>query len=163
MASNFSLRCNCIFAAMRLLNFPKYNFRFKNIENKAYIFCSARKKFILLTPEEWVRQNCLKFILKDKAYPLSHINVEKGLTINGLQKRYDIVIFNSNGSIHTIIECKAPEITVTQETFDQIARYNMALDAQFLMVTNGLHHYFCQIDKEREAYRFLKDLPTYSK
>jgi type I site-specific restriction endonuclease len=146
---------------MQQLNFPIYNFRFKNSENKVSIFDEIRKKFIILTPEEWVRQHVVRFLLEEKKYPKSLINVEKVLSVNGLRKRYDIVVFNPDGSIFVLVECKAPEIKTAQATFDQIARYNLALKAQFLMVTNGLNHYFCQMDFENEKYDFLKELPDY--
>ena len=147
---------------MQLLNFPTYSFRFKNSENKVSIFDSIRKKFILLTPEEWVRQNVVEFLLIEKKYPKSLINVEKTVKVNGMNKRYDVVVFNSDGSIFLLIECKAPEVKVDQKTFDQIARYNLILNAQYLMVTNGLNHYFCEMDFENEKYRFLKELPEIS-
>lgn len=147
---------------MQQLDFPSYNFRFKNSENKTAIFDEIRKKFIILTPEEWVRQHVVQYLLQEKKYPKSLINVEKLLKINGLTKRYDVVVFNKDGSIFILVECKAPEIKITQNTFDQIARYNMTLDAQYLMVTNGLNHYFCQMDYENEKYQFLKELPDYS-
>lgn len=146
---------------MQQLNFPVYNFRFKNSENKVSIFDEIRKKFIILTPEEWVRQHVIRFLLEEKKYPKSLINVEKILKINDLRKRYDVVVFNPDGSIFILIECKAPEIKTAQATFDQIARYNMTLKAQFLMVTNGHNHYFCQMDFENEKYQFLTELPTY--
>jgi len=146
---------------MQQLNFPIYNFRFKNSENKVSIFDEIRKKFIILTPEEWVRQHVVRFLLEEKKYPKSLINVEKVLSVNGLRKRYDVVVFNPDGSIFVLVECKAPEIKTAQATFDQIARYNLALKAQFLMVTNGLNHYFCQMDFENEKYAFLKELPYY--
>jgi hypothetical protein len=148
---------------MQQLNFKKYAFRFKNNENKSLIFDPIRKKFMVLTPEEWVRQHVLNFLLNEKNYPISHINVEKQLELNGTKKRYDIVVFNNNGSIHLIVECKRPEVAITQTTFDQIARYNMALNASYLMVTNGVHHYYCRIEKEKERYIFLEELPTYQK
>lgn len=146
---------------MQQLNFPVYNFRFKNSENKVSIFDEIRKKFIILTPEEWVRQHVVRFLLEEKKYPKSLINIEKILTVNGLRKRYDVVVYNPDGSIFILIECKAPEIKTAQATFDQIARYNMTMKAEFLMVTNGLNHYFCQIDFENEKYVFLNDLPNY--
>lgn len=146
---------------MQQLNFPIYNFRFKNSENKVSIFDEIRKKFIILTPEEWVRQHVVRFLLEEKKYPKSLINVEKVLSVNGLRKRYDVVVFNPDGSIFVLVECKAPEIKTAQTTFDQIARYNLALKAQFLMVTNGHNHYFCQMDFENEKYDFLKELPDY--
>lgn len=147
---------------MQKLNFPPYPFRFKNSENKVSVFDEIRKKFIILTPEEWVRQHCVQFLLQEKNYPKSHINVEKLIKVNDLQKRYDIVVFNPDGTIFLLVECKAPEVSITQSTFDQIARYNLALKAQFLMVTNGLNHYFCQMDFEKEQYVFLKELPHFT-
>lgn len=146
---------------MQKLNFQLYNFRFKNSENKVSIFDEVRKKFIILTPEEWVRQHVVRYLLEEKNYPKSLINVEKVLQVNGLRKRYDIVVFNTDGSIFILIECKAPEIKIGQITFDQIARYNMTMKADYLMVTNGLNHYFCQMDFENEKYQFLPELPVY--
>ena len=146
---------------MQKLNFPTYNFRFKNSENKAVIFDEIRKKFIFLTPEEWVRQHVIQFLLQEKKYPKSLLNVEKTLKINGLTKRYDILIYQPNGSIFLLVECKSPQIKISQNTFDQIARYNLTLKAQFLMVTNGLNHYFCKMDFENEKYIFLNELPTF--
>ncbi len=148
---------------MQKLNFPNYTFRFKNSENKVSIFDAIRKKFIILTPEEWVRQHVVHYLLEEKKYPKSLINVEKVLHVNGLRKRYDIVVFNPDGSIFILIECKAPEIKISQMTFDQIAQYNMTLKSEFLMVTNGLNHYFCLMDFENEKYTFLENLPNYNK
>lgn len=147
---------------MQKLNFQQYDFRFKNSENKVSIFDEIRKKFIILTPEEWVRQHVVQFLLEEKKYPKSLINVEKVLKVNGLRKRYDAVVFNLNGSIEVLVECKAPKVKITQATFDQIARYNMTMNAKFLMVTNGLNHYFCQMDFENEKYLFLNQLPEYN-
>lgn len=146
---------------MQDLNFPKFEYRFKNTENKVSIFDVIRKKFVILQPEEWVRQHCIHYLIVHKKYPKSLINIEKELTINGLKKRYDIVIFNPDGSIFLIVECKAPKITINQTTFDQIARYNLALNAEYLMVTNGINHYYCQMDIKAEKYQFLKDIPNY--
>ena len=146
---------------MQKLNFPKYNFRFKSNENKTLIFDIIRKKFVILTPEEWVRQHTLHYLIYDKKYPVSHINVEKQLLLNDTVKRYDIIIFKNDGEVHIIIECKAPSITINQITFDQIARYNLALNSDILMVTNGLTHYFCKMDFENKKYLFLHDLPPY--
>ena len=147
---------------MKQLNFPNYSFRFKNSENKAYIFDEIRKKFVLHTPEEWVRQNTIQYLLQEKHYSKSYINVEKLVKVNNINKRYDIVVFKPNGSVFLVIECKAPEITINQATFDQIAQYNLVLKADYLMVTNGLNHYFCQMDFENENYTFLKELPNFN-
>ena len=148
---------------MQKLNFPDYAFRFKSSENRVAIFDEIRKKFILLTPEEWVRQHVVKFLAEQKNYPKSHINVEKIIKLNGLTKRYDVVVFQPDGKILLLVECKAPEVPITQNTFDQIARYNLKMDAAYMMVTNGLNHYFCQMDYEQEQYRFLPDIPAYEK
>ena len=146
---------------MKKLNFPVYSFRFKNSENKVAIFDEIRKKFMLLTPEEWVRQHTVQFLLQDKKFPKSYINVEKLIKINNLSKRYDVVVFQPNGDVFLLIECKAPEVPISQNTFDQIARYNLVLKAKYLMVTNGLNHYFCQMDFENEKYIFLNELPAH--
>jgi type I site-specific restriction endonuclease len=148
---------------MQPLQFPSYNFRLKNKQNKPFIFDLVRKKFVSLTPEEWVRQHVLNYLVLDKKYPLSHINVEKQIELNGLKKRYDIVIFNTDGSIHVLVECKAPEVKITQNTFDQIATYNVNLDATFLMVTNGLQHFYCQMLQKEEKYEFLPEIPEFSR
>ena len=150
------------FCKMQKLNFPDYKFRLKNSENKVAIFDAIRKKFIILTPEEWVRQNVVQYLIHEKKYPKSLINVEKVIKINGLTKRYDVLVFNNDGSINILVECKSTDIEISQQTFDQIARYNMALKANYLMVTNGLKHYFCKIDYQQENYIFLEDLPNYN-
>nr|WP_311455593.1 type I restriction enzyme HsdR N-terminal domain-containing protein [uncultured Capnocytophaga sp.] len=148
---------------MQILNFPLYEFRFKNSENKLYIFDIVRKKFVSLTPEEWVRQHTIQFLLKEKKYPQSLMNVEKQIQVNQLTKRYDIVVYRSDGSIFLAVECKAPQVKITQQIFDQIARYNMTLKAENLMITNGLHHIFYQIDYVNQKYVFLEELPDFYK
>lgn len=147
---------------MQALNFPRFSFRFKNNENKLAIFDEIRKKFVILQPEEWVRQHCVQFLIEMKHYPKSLINVEKELLVNSLKKRYDILVFKPDGSIHLIVECKAPTVKITQDTFDQIARYNMVLNATYLMVTNGINHYYCQIDAANQRYVFLESIPEYN-
>jgi type I site-specific restriction endonuclease len=147
---------------MQQLDFPYYNFRFKNSENKVAIFDEIRKKFIILTPEEWVRQHVVHFLIIEKKYPKSLINVEKSLKINGLTKRYDVVVYKNDGSILILVECKSTSIKISQTVFDQIARYNLTLNAQYLMVSNGLNHYYSKMDFENERYDFLKELPIYS-
>jgi len=143
------------------LNFSKYKFRFKNSENKHYIFDPIRKKFIILQPEEWVRQNVVQFLIHEKQYPISLINVEKKIEINGLTKRYDIIIFHPDGSVNLVVECKSPSISINQKVFDQIARYNLILKSDYLMVTNGLHHIYCKMDYKLEKYLFLEEIPSY--
>lgn len=146
---------------MQKLNLPNYTFKLKSTENKTLIFDNFRKKYVVLTPEEWVRQHFATFLLKEKNYPLTLIAIEKQLKVLNLVKRTDILVFNTNGEPNIIVECKAPNITINQETFDQIARYNLKLKAEFLVVTNGIHHYYCKMDFKNESYVFLKDLPKY--
>ena len=146
---------------MQALNFPPFSFRLKNSENKTAIFDAIRKKFVVLTPEEWVRQHTVRYLQEVKNIPISYINVEKSIAQNGLTKRYDVVVFQRDGGIYVLVECKAPEVKITQAVFDQIARYNLVLRAKYLMVTNGLEHYFCQMDFEAQTYVFLPDLPEF--
>ncbi|QCX39229.1 type I restriction enzyme HsdR N-terminal domain-containing protein [Aureibaculum algae] len=148
---------------MVVLNLPKAELSVKSKENKQFIFDIIRKKNMVLTPEEWVRQHVVHYLINHLNYPKSIIAVEKQLTINTLKKRFDILVFNTKGNPEIIIECKAPKVKITQDTFDQIARYNLNLNAKYLMVTNGLNHYFCQMDSENEKYVFLETLPNYSR
>ena len=147
---------------MQDLNFPSYTFRLKNSENNTHIFDVIRKKFVVLQPEEWVRQHCVQYLIQEKNYPISLINVEKVVLINGLKKRYDIVVFNPDGSLALVVECKAPKVKITQAAFDQIARYNLTLKAPYLMVTNGLNHYFCTMNHDLESFEFSESLPNYN-
>lgn len=147
---------------MEKLNFNDYSFRIKEVDSKRFIFDEIRRKFVVLQPEEWVRQHVICYLIQEKGYPISLINVEKELKINDISKRYDIVVFSKNGDILLTVECKAPQVQITQKTFDQIARYNLVLKSDFLMITNGLNHYFCTVDYVQKKYIFLKDLPAYS-
>lgn len=148
---------------MQLLNFPAFDFRTKSSENKTLIFDILRKKFVVLNPEEWVRQHMIHWLIYHKKYPPSLINVEKQLEVNRLKKRYDIVVFNSDGSVEILVECKSYTIPVTQDVFDQIARYNLPIQATFLIVTNGMEHYYCQMDSVAEKYTFLPQIPDFSR
>ena len=149
------------FTYMEKLNFKSYKLKIKNKENKLYVFDEIRKKNILLTPEEWVRQNCVKFLINEKKYPKSLISIEKKISINSLIKRYDIVVFNSDGQITIIVECKSPKVKISQKTFDQISIYNLAFKSKYFMITNGLSHYFCELDHSNNRLFFLKELPIY--
>ena len=143
---------------MQKLNFPTYTFKYKNKENKPYIFDVIRKKYFLLTPEEWVRQHIVRFLL-EKGYSKNLISIEKQLIINGLKRRFDIVVFNKEMNPYILIECKAPDVQLTQKTFDQANRYNWLLKAPYLIMTNGLKHYICEIDFEKNNYKFLNEIP----
>ena len=150
------------FCIMEKLNFHDFDFSFKSKENKTYIFDPIRKKWLVLNPEEWVRQHCIQFLLKTKNVPLGFIQVEKKLNVNNTEKRYDLVVFKPDHSIDLLVECKSPKVKITQKTFDQIAQYNLVLKSDYLMLTNGLNHFFCKMDFEKRKYLFLPELPNYN-
>jgi hypothetical protein len=154
---------NMHFCDMQPLNLPTYQFKIKSSENKQLIFDKVRKKYVVLTPEEWVRQNFVAYLLEEKKYPLSLIAVEKEVTVNKLKKRFDILVFNKKGNHSIIVECKSPKIKITQDSFDQIARYNLTLNAEFLIVTNGINHYYCKLDTKNKKYVFLENINSYGK
>lgn len=144
------------------LNFPFYEFRLRETESIPEIFDEVRKKWVVLTPEEWVRQHTMKWLIDFKKYPASLLAVEKSIEVNGLTKRCDIVAFNRDGNPVLIVECKAHDVEVTQAVFDQAARYNLTLNANLFLLTNGINHYCCSVDHEKNAYVFLAELPEFS-
>ena len=144
---------------MLKLSFPNYEFRLKKMNQKRFIFDEIRKKYIELTPEEWVRQNCLKFLEKEKNFKKTLISVEKKIKLNNTIKRFDILAHDTNGLCILLVECKAPNIKITQKSFDQILSYNQVINAKFLMVTNGIIHYYCKINKVHNKIEFLKEIP----
>ena len=146
---------------MLQLNLPDYNFTIKIVNDKKYIFDVNRKKYISLTPEEWVRQNFIKFLIEEKAYPSSLIAIEKQLIMNGMKKRCDAIVCNYNAVPVMIIEFKAPNIKISQETFDQAAVYNSKLNVGFFMISNGLEHYCCKIDIKNSKYIYLNEIPEF--
>lgn len=147
---------------MKKLNLPEYAFRIRELDSKRQIFDESRKRFVALTPEEWVRQNFLQYLITEKQYPRSLISVEGGLKLYKRKKRTDIVVYDNQGKALLIVECKAPEVRIDQNVFDQIVRYNMALQVNYLILTNGLNHYSCAIDYVNQNYRFLKEIPAYT-
>jgi len=147
---------------MRKLNLPEYSFRLrKNAAAKTEIFDSIRKRFYILTPEEWVRQNFINYLIHIKNFPASLMAIEKGLKLNGMHKRTDIVQYNKSGNPILIVECKAPDIKLNQDTFDQAARYNLTLQVDYLIITNGMEHYACKMDYEKKRIQFLTDIPKF--
>ena len=143
------------------LNLPTFDFRLKKENSVVFIFDVIRKKFVKLTPEEWVRQHVVHFLLEQKHYPASLMNVEVGMEIQTMRRRADIVCYESDGGVRMITECKAPEVKITQTVFEQIAQYNMCLKAKYLLVTNGLEHFVCEINAEQKTYTFMQDIPDY--
>jgi hypothetical protein len=143
------------------LNLPPYPFRITEREGQFFVFDEIRKKTLLITPEEWVRQHFVQYLVAQKKYPKSLIQLEGGLKLNGMSKRTDILVYNSSAEKLLLVECKAPTVKITQAVFDQIARYNMVHQVPLLVVTNGLEHFYCRIDFEQQKYLFLKELPDY--
>lgn len=146
---------------MTILNLPPHNHKIIQSGQGNKIFDPLRGKYVALTPEEWVRQNFTAYLINNLSFPASLMGNEIALTLNGTSRRCDTVVFNRKGQPLVIIEYKAPSISVTQKTFDQIVRYNMVLKARYLIVSNGLTHYCCAIDYDKHNYRFLPDIPTY--
>ncbi|MEB0262525.1 MULTISPECIES: type I restriction enzyme HsdR N-terminal domain-containing protein [unclassified Mucilaginibacter] len=143
------------------LNLPPYPFKLTDDNGQLTLFDELRKKNIILTPEEWVRQHFVQYLIRQKQYPKSLIKLEGGLRLHGMAKRTDIVVFNSSGEKILLVECKAPSVAISQATFDQAARYNMVHKVKLLAVSNGLQHYYCSISHENETYKFLEELPGY--
>jgi len=147
--------------SMIKLNFPDYQFRLSVKDNKTTIFDIVRKKFVRLTDEEWVRQHCISYLINEKQCPASLIAVEKELSLNNMKKRTDIVVYYKEGTPLLIVECKAPSIKISPEVFEQAARYNLTLKVNYLMVTNGLQHYCCMIDHQKQSFKYLEKIPSY--
>lgn len=143
------------------LNLPPFEYKLKNSENKMFIFDVIRKKYIQLTPEEWVRQHWLHYLINKKHYPKSLIGVEKQVLVNKLKKRADIIIYNKFGKPNLVVECKAYNVKITQMVFDQIARYNLSLQAKFLVLSNGLNHFFAAFDSKTKSVTQIDDIPKY--
>lgn len=145
------------------LNLPPYPFKLTQKESQLFIFDELRKKNLVLTPEEWVRQHFIQFLIQEKNYPKSLIKLEGGIKLNKLQKRTDILIYSKTGVPEILIECKASSVKIDQKVFDQIARYNLIHQVKYLVVSNGLAHYYCEMDYESQSYRFLPELPNYQR
>ena len=143
------------------LNLPKVALKTKSVEGTTQVFGQVRKKYFVLTPEEWVRQHFIHYLNKEKNYQIGLMGVEKMIKYNSMQTRADIVLYNGEGKPNMIVECKAPKVKITQDTFNQIAKYNFQLKVDFLIVTNGIQHYCCQMDYEKNEITFLEDIPTF--
>ncbi|MBK0382615.1 type I restriction enzyme HsdR N-terminal domain-containing protein [Pedobacter sp. SD-b] len=143
------------------LNLPHYPFKLSQKNGSIFIFDELRKKDLLLTPEEWVRQHFVQYLINEKKYPKTLIKLEGGLKLNKLQKRTDILIFDKEGKPNVLVECKATSVKIDQKVFDQAASYNMIHRVDYLMVSNGINHYCCLMDYKKQSYRFLEELPDY--
>jgi hypothetical protein len=143
------------------LQLPPYPFKITDQNGQLILFDMIRKKNIVITPEEWVRQHFVQYLINQKHYPKTLIKLEGGHKMSGMAKRSDIVVYNPAGEKILLVECKAPSVPIDQKTFDQVARYNMVHKVNLLAVSNGMLHYYCRIDFENQRYQFIEELPDY--
>lgn len=146
---------------MQRLNLPTYSFTIKSEGNRRFIFDPVRKKYVALTPEEWVRQNFARYLVDEKACPLTLIAIEKQFVYNRMSKRADILVYGKDANPLLMVECKAPSVKITQAVFDQVALYNLRFALNYLVVTNGLKHYCCRLNAGDGNFTFLEEIPEY--
>ena len=146
---------------MKQLNLPDFEFKTRNENGQQQIFDPVRRKYVALTPEEWVRQHFIHYLTENINVPLSHIAVEKYIRVSHLAKRADIVVFKGGSLPVLAVECKAPSIEITEDVFYQLLRYNMTLRVEYLVVTNGLRHIYCRVDYQNQKADFIEELPVY--
>ena len=147
---------------MQELNLPSFERKMMLKDNKPAILDIIRRQYVALTPEEWVRQHFVHFLIGHKGYPHSLMANEVQLKLNGMSRRCDTVVYDRTLRPRVIVEYKAPQVNITQQVFDQICRYNMVLQVDYLIVSNGLAHYCCKMNYETGTYEFLQEIPEYS-
>lgn len=143
------------------LNLPLYTFRFQNVSGKIMIFDVVRKKFVALTPEEWVRQNFVQYLIHEKKFPPIRMAMETGLMLNKMQKRSDIIIHRHDGSVLMLVECKATSIIPNEEIMQQALRYNSTLKAAYIVLTTGLWHHCSKVDFENGTLNVMDEVPAF--
>ena len=146
---------------MQPLNLPPAALKYKTVNGKQLVFDVVRKKYVALTPEEWVRQNFVHYLMSQLGYPAGLIAVESVVKINSLNQRADVVVYSRKGNPALIIECKAPKVRIDNSVFEQAARYNLNLEVSYLLVTNGIKHYCAQLNSKDKSYKMLKSIPIY--
>lgn len=147
---------------MEQLNLPAYQANIKKINGMVKIMDCLRRKFVALTPEEWVRQNFIHYLIEHKGYAPELMGNEVAVSLNGMDRRCDTVVYSrSDAKPRMIIEYKSPSIEITQKVFNQICRYNMVLEVEWLVVSNGLKHYCCKVDIKEGRYAFVEDIPSF--
>jgi hypothetical protein len=147
---------------MLSLNLPPYEIKITEREGKRQIFNPLRKSYVALTPEEWVRQHFVNYLLQYKGYPASLTANEVGITLNGMSRRCDTVIYDKSLKPRAIVEYKAPSVKITKEVFAQISRYNLVLRVDYLIISNGLQHYCCKMNYTNNSFTFMQDIPDYN-
>ena len=148
---------------MSALNLPSYDTKICEKEGKQQILDPLRKSYVALTPEEWVRQHFVNYLTVHKGYPAALMANEVAITLNGMKRRCDTVVYDKELRPRVIVEYKAPSVRITKEVFAQISRYNLTLRVDYLIVSNGMQHYCCKMDYEKGSYTFLQEIPEYSK
>jgi hypothetical protein len=143
------------------LNFPRAPLKLVRKNGQVFVFCTVRKKNLLLTPEEWVRQHAIHFLIQEKQVPFGLIASEFAVKVNQLNRRCDVVVFGPDGTPKLVVECKAPDVKLTENVLYQIAQYNFSIQADFLMITNGLEHFYCRIDRARNTFEFMETLRSW--
>ncbi len=146
---------------MQILNLPEYDLKLKEVSGRTLVFDPFRSKYVILTPEELVRQRFALFLIKARRFPGTLMATEYSLKLNRMSKRCDILAFNREGKPVALVECKSPDVKISQEVFDQISRYNVVFRVSYLMVTNGMKHYCCKVDFLTGSVEFLPDIPFY--
>jgi len=147
---------------MSQLNLPEYDFRIKKQNEKLFIFDTQRKRYVSLTPEEWVRQHFIRFLIEVKGYPAALLAIEKQLNMNGMKKRCDAILYDNEAKPILIIELKAPNVPISQATFDQVAVYNAKLKVNLFMISNGIEHFCCKVNTETSRYEFFSEIPHFN-
>mgnify|MGYP004702821079 CR=1 FL=1 len=147
---------------MQKLNLPEYHFRTIQKQKVELIFDEFRRRWVVLTPEEWVRQNFLKYLQEVKGCPKPLMAIEKVVEINGLQQRFDLLVYDRKGKPLMVAEFKAPEVAINQAVFDQVIRYNNSLMAPYILVSNGMEHFVCRIDFKGGSTEYLKEIPIFN-
>lgn len=146
---------------MKQLNLPEYTFKIAGTEGSEMIFDQIRRKYVRLTPEEWVRQNFIQYLVNEGRYPPGLLGVEVMFLLNKLKRRVDILVHNRSGKPVMIVECKEPEVRIDDRVFDQIVTYNIGLRVPYIVVTNGLVHYACKVRKDQPGYEYINVIPLY--
>jgi hypothetical protein len=147
---------------MHKLNLPEFEYSLRKADGKVWIFDVIRKKYMVLTPEEWVRQHFIHYLISGLGYPKALIKVEGGLRYNSLSKRSDVVVFDREGKPWMVVECKSPEVKITNDVLQQASVYNATHKGKFITVTNGLKHYCCSVNWNDGTVEVLKDLPAFA-
>ncbi|ARS34730.1 type I restriction enzyme HsdR N-terminal domain-containing protein [Pontibacter actiniarum] len=147
---------------MDALNLPPFDYKVTKSDANYLIFDILRRKNVVLTPEEWVRQHMVHYLIQSLGYPKSLISIERGMSYNKLQKRTDLCVYSNQGQPHLLVECKAAHVPITQEVVKQVSVYNQTLQAPYVVITNGLQHFCWQVDFETRKYEPLQGIPSYA-